>query len=840
MQGQLILGRLEHIENGVIQGWAIDRLDPQIPLKLRLAIDGKPEAVIACDIERPDLAHLHLPARAVGFHYPIPPCFHDGVRHVLTLTTLQGEALQLPGAKSRLSGGIHFCIDSHPEIDGVLDGLVDGMVQGWALKTDAAGRKTGGLRLLISADGQPVAELIADQFRADVAKAGDVDPACGFAYPLPPEFRARAVRLEVHAMPGRQRLRYSPMEVFLPSLSECGRIQALIGRADELFRFAYELRRELRAALPVERYSLANYEGWARQNAAKIGPRAAARYGEIAGRPLVSILCPVFRPGLPEFCAAIDSVRAQSYGNWELVLVDDGSADAALTEIIASLAADEPRIRAFAQGQNTGIAAAANRALVEAHGEVSVFFDHDDMLDPNALEAMLRARSATGARLLYADEDKINRAGRYCEPNLKPDFNYRLLLELNYICHPVMVETALARELGLDPRFDGAQDHDFLLRLAERLPEDAIHHVPEILYHWRISANSIALSNHAKPRAAEAGARAVAEHLARRDLAAEVTPRGGFTCYRVAFSISATPGVSTPGVSILIPFRDHIELTQACVDAVREHTRGVEYEILLLDNWSSSPEAEAFCAAQANLPDTGVIRIAEPFNFSRINNIGAAAAKFPFLLFLNNDVRVQGDDWLHILLGEVLADPATAGVGAKLLYPNGTVQHAGVVLGIGGVADHAFRGLAAGKPGYIAHAIAAREVSAVTAACMLVRARAFHEVGGFDEDELGVAFNDIDLCLRLRNAGYRIVFAPECIAEHDESMSRGDDLGQEKLARFMRENQVMLRRWQHVLPHDPFYNRHFARDGGIYRDLRVLEPEDEAAFAKTLHRAAFR
>ncbi len=829
----LILGQLETIETHRIKGWAIDRLDPQTPLKLRVAIDNRLETVLDCNIERADLAHLHLPARKIGFEYLIPPRFHDGVRHVLSMATLHGEAVQLPDPENRLYGEIHFSIGSRHEIDGVLDGLIDGMVQGWALKTElTTGAKTGGLRLLISADGQPIAELAADQFRADVAAAGGagagIDACCGFSYALPPEFCGRMIRLEVHAMPGRLPLRYSPMEVVLPSSSEGSRIKGLIERADELFRFAYALRKELRASLPAARYSLANYEAWALQNRARIAARAAARYGEIRGRPLVSILCPVYRPNLPDFFAAIDSVRAQSYENWELILVDDGSEDAGLQEIIAGFARTEPRIRAEFQGQNSGISVATNRALRQAQGEAVVFLDHDDVLDPNALEVMLRARSATGAKLLYSDEDKINQAGRFADPVLKPGFNYRFLLELNYICHLVMVETELARAAGgLDARFDGAQDHEFLLRLTEHLPEQAIHHVPEILYHWRISANSSSASSSAKPLAAQAGIRAVAEHLARRKLKAEVTRRGELTCYRVAFSANADAAVS-----ILIPFRDHIEMTRSCVSAIREHTLGVDYEIILLDNWSSSEEAEQFCAAQGNLPNTRVIRIAEPFNYSRINNLGAAAARHPYLLFLNNDVRVQNPDWLCVLLSEAQADPRTAAVGAKLLYPNGAVQHAGVVLGIGGVADHAFRGQSRQAPGYLAQAIAARETSAVTGACMLVRAQAFFEAGGFDEAELGIAFNDIDLCLKLRSAGHRIVFAPECVAEHIESMSRGDDLDQDRLGRFMRENQAMLERWRHLLPYDPFYNRHFARDGGVYRDLAVVESRDELAFER--------
>jgi O-antigen biosynthesis protein len=822
---QLIIGALDHIDNGSIRGWAIDRLNPRAKLAMRVTIDGNLIGVVDCDLPRPDLGHLHLPVGQVGFDYQVPMRFRDGLRHVLAFSTLAAEPIQLPDSESRVYSEIHFIISNDLAIDGVVDGLVDGMIQGWALQVDnRSGVKTGGARLLLSVDGEAVAELRADQLRADLASAGQADASCGFAYALPPEFRCgRAIRLEVHAMPGRHALRNSPMEIFLPSESERGRISALIERADELFRFAYNLRKDLSAALPVDRYCLSDYPSWARQNQVKIGPRAAARYGEITGLPLVSVLCPVFRPDPAAFLAAVDSVRAQSYSNWELILVDDGSKNSRLTEIISDLIRCDPRIRVARLSENSGISAASNRALAEARGEVSVFLDHDDMLDANALEVMLRARNATGARLLYSDEDKVNSAGHFSEPNFKPDFNYRFLLEQNYICHLVMVETTLAREAGgFNAGFDGAQDHDLLLRLTEQLATDQIHHVPEMLYHWRVSEISTAGCGQAKPYAVLAGERAVASHLRRRKIAAKVGRRGNRTCYRTDFGTG-----DDPGVSILIPFRDQVEVTRKCVEAIRETVGGLRYEIILLDNWSSSEATEVFCVTQSRLADTRIIRIAEPFNYSRINNIGVRAAKYPYLLFLNNDVLVQGVSWMRILLDEVLADSNVGAVGAKLLYPNGSVQHAGVVLGIGGVADHAFRGLAANEPGYMAHAISAREVAAVTAACMLVRRRAFEAVDGFDEAELGIAFNDIDLCLKLRQAGYKIIFNPDAVAEHHESMSRGDDLDHEKLGRFMRENAVMMERWRDLLPVDPFYNRHFARDGGIYRDLRVLEPAHE-------------
>ncbi|MGC9268594.1 glycosyltransferase family 2 protein, partial [Acidiphilium sp.] len=640
----------------------------------------------------------------------------------------------------------------------------------------------------------------------------------------------RSVVLDFHTMPERVLLRGSPLEIAVPSDAERTRLGNLIERADELFRYAYHLRRELKAALPAERLTLGNYASWVRQSQSLVAQRAAARYGALEATPLVSVLCPVFRPRQGEFLAAVDSIRAQTYQNWELILVDDASRDEALSETLERLARVDPRIHVFVLPKNGGIAEATNRALAAASGAFVAFFDHDDALEPFALDVMMRAQAATGARLLYSDEDKIDRNGQLSEPNFKPDFNYRFLLDLNYICHLVVAETALVREAGgLDPRFDGAQDHDLLLRLSERLRAHEIHHVAEILYHWRITAQSTAGGAAAKPRAALAGEVAVGEHLKRRNLPAKVERRGGLTCYRTRFSLD-----DDPGVSILIPFRNHIELTRQCVAAIRACSVGMKIEIVLIDNWSQGIEAEMFCTEQGNLADTIVLRIAEPFNYSRLNNRAVAASSHPYLLFMNNDVIVSDPDWLRTMLNEALSDPQIGAVGAKLLYPNGTVQHAGVVLGVGGVADHAFRGLSGAAPGYIAHAIAAREVAAVTAACMLVRRAAFEAAGGFDEVEFGVAFNDVDLCVKIRAAGFKIVFTPDVVCEHRESMSRGDDLDEDKLSRFMRENEAMRSRWEHVLAYDPFYNRHFAREGGLYRDLRCIEPKDEQRIARPL------
>jgi GT2 family glycosyltransferase len=825
-----VLCFLDRIEDSGVGGWALDFERPAESLTMRVLVDNVIVDVVACDQHRDDARLVSLETSRIGFYYAIPERFRDGLRHEMRFATLDGADMPMSSRSGAAMAAVNFCLARPVRIDAVVDGMVDGVIQGWALQVDdRAGTKLGGLRILVTYEGQPVAELLADQYRADVAEALGCEAACGFSFAPPPALRRRAwTSFRFFTLPGREELKGSPFEIVYPEETARERIEGLIKRADELFTFAYHLRRDLKAALPRDRYMLGDYAAWAAESLPLAPKRAAARYGALPeGAPLVSIICPVFRPEIGAFLAAADSVREQSYPHWELLLVDDASQDAVLTKAMQALADKDARIKLLPQKKNGGIAKASNAGIKAAAGAFVAFLDHDDRLEPGALEIMLRAQAATGAKLLYSDEDKLERGGALCEPHFKPDFNYRFLLDVNYICHLVLVDAAALRQAGgLDAALDGAQDHDLLLRLCERLQPDEIHHVAEVLYHWRKSGGSTAAGGSgAKPKAAGAGARAVAAHLARRGLAAAVESRGGLTCYRTRWEIPAAKRKDV-GVSILIPFRDHIEMTRECVTALRRHTAGVPYEIILLDNWSTSPEAEKFAAEQANLPQTKVLRIAEPFNYSRINNIGARAAVHEFLLLLNNDVFVRDEAWLRIMLDECLVDPLVGAVGAKLLYPDGNVQHAGVVLGVGGVADHAFRGIPGDVPGYMMHAMAAQEISAVTAACMLVRREAFEAVGGLDERDLTIAFNDVDLCVKMTQAGWKIVFVPDAVAEHRESMSRGDDLDSVKIARFMYENEVMRQRHAGVLPFDPYYSRHFSREGGVYRELRVLGLDD--------------
>jgi GT2 family glycosyltransferase len=379
-----------------------------------------------------------------------------------------------------------------------------------------------------------------------------------------------------------------------------------------------------------------------------------------------------------------------------------------------------------------------------------------------------------------------------------------------------MVERDLVDLVGpLRPEFDGAQDHDFLLRVAEACPPERVHHIPEILYHWRKTATSTAAGGEAKPYAVEAGRRAVAEHLARRGFGeATVEAVGAHTLYRTRWNAAARPSVT-----IIIPYRDQIATTRRCLETLLARTDWDRWTVVLVDNGSITDEAAAFRREFEGHEHVRFRRVDEPFNYSRLNNLAAHENPADFFVFLNNDVFVESDDWLRALVDEALADPKVAIVGAKLVYPDRTVQHAGVVLGVGGVGDHAFKGLPSDHPGYLGRAVSTQRMSAVTAALMLCRADIFFDVGGFDEKDLIVAFNDVDLCLKVGRAGRSVVFTCNVVAEHHESLSRGDDISQEKAPRFFYENQLMFARWHDVLADDPYYNKSFSRERGVFTNL---------------------
>ncbi|TXN42026.1 glycosyltransferase family 2 protein [Methylobacterium sp. WL30] len=527
--------------------------------------------------------------------------------------------------------------------------------------------------------------------------------------------------------------------------------------------------------------------------------------------PLISILMPVYDPAPKVLRTALLSVQAQLYPHWELCVVDDASTDPAVPRLLERFAASDPRIRVACRSENGHIARATNDALAAAQGPFCAFLDHDDALPAHALYEVVRAiRIDPDLVLIYSDEDKIDRRGSRFDPHFKADFDRELLYGQNYINHLTVIRTEALRAVGgLRPGFEGSQDHDLLLRLTDGLDPARIRHIPAVLYHWRAAGGSGTFSDRALARAEAARLQALAEVVAPWGGRAE---RGSAGFNRLVRPLPDP----VPRVSVIIPTRDRAELLRVTLDGLFGRTAYPAIEVIVVDNDSREPETHALFTRYRDDPRLRVLPVPGAFNFSDLSNRGAAAATGSVLLFLNNDVEVIEPGWLRELVSIALA-PDIGAVGAKLLYPDGTLQHGGVILGIGGVAGHSHLGLDGTEPGYFGRMTMAHEVSAVTGACLAMRADVFAALGGFDAEDLKVAFNDVDLCLRVRAAGYRIVWTPFAALVHHESKSRGPEDTPEKWTRFERETAVMQARWGARLRADPYYNINLSRISGHYR-----------------------
>ena len=510
--------------------------------------------------------------------------------------------------------------------------------------------------------------------------------------------------------------------------------------------------------------------------------------------PLISIITPVFNTPVPWLDAAVDSVLAQAYENWELILIDDASTDPGTVAALPAMAARDARIRIARLPASGGISAASNEGLVNASGEFVGLFDHDDLLEPDALYQTAKLlQTQPDADLIYSDEDKLTEHG-FDAPLFKPDWSPDFFLSYNYICHFTTLRRKLVDEVGgFRSQFDGAQDYDLFLRIVERTQR--IHHVPRILYHWRRSASSTSDNIRRKPKALEAGKSAIAEYLARRGEQAHVAVDWRTHAYWVKRDVA-----QPRKVCIIIPARDGIPLLSRCVESIVSKTSYTDYEIVIVNNDSETPEAREYFAKLRHR----LLHFRGPFNFSAINNFAVEKTQCPWLLFLNNDVEVIEPDWLSVMVEHVQRQEVGA-VGARLLYPDGTVQHAGVVLGVGGIAQHAFRDFPAEDPGVNRQLQVTRNYSSVTGACLLTRRDVFEEVGGFDEERLPVTFNDVDLCLKMRRAGYLVVYTPFAKLYHHESATRRRSV--EAL-----ETDVMRERWPDLLARDPYYNPNLTRE----------------------------
>src|SRR5690606_11790335 len=489
------------------------------------------------------------------------------------------------------------------------------------------------------------------------------------------------------------------------------------------------------------------------------------------------------------------------YPRWELCIADDASPDPRVAAVVREYADRDPRIRFVRREANGHISAASNSALALAQGEFVALLDHDDELRPHALLEMAEAIAAgAGLGLVYSDEDKLDAEGRRYDPYFKPDFDPDLLRGQNYVCHFTPIRTDLVRAVGgFRKGFEGSQDHDLILRCSERLRPEQVRHVPKVLYHWRAIPGSTALSREAKDYASSAGARAVGEHLGRTQPGARVEElsHGHF---RVRWPLPSPP----PKVSLVVPTRDRVELLRTWVESILERSTYPAFELVVVDNQSSDPAALDYLRQLEGRERVRVLRYDAPFNYSAINNWAAGQCDGEVIGLVNNDIEAITPDWLEEMVSQAMR-PEAGAVGAMLYYPDDTIQHAGVVLGVHGVAAHMYAGMPRGYPGHGGRARVAQSLSAVTGACLLVRRSLWPQVGGLDET-LAVAFNDIDFCLRLVKAGYRNVWTPFAELYHHESASRGSEDTEEKKQRFAREVELMQRRWGERLPCDPSYN----------------------------------
>jgi glycosyltransferase involved in cell wall biosynthesis/GT2 family glycosyltransferase len=549
------------------------------------------------------------------------------------------------------------------------------------------------------------------------------------------------------------------------------------------------------------------YEKWMAQfDTPTPASRAALRRDLRASRrrPLISVVLPVYNPELEFLRAAVASIQYQIYERWELCIADDASTDPRVRPFLEELARDDARIKLIFRAQNGHISACSNSALELATGEWCALLDQDDAFAENALALVaLEIERHPDAGLIYSDEDKIDENGARSNPFFKTDWNPELFLGQNYINHLGVYRVNLLREIGgFREKFEGSQDYDLALRCVELLQPQQVRHIPRILYHWRMVSGSLAAIPDAKPYAKEAARRAIAEHCKRSGLPGKVVPcPENVESHRVIHALPAP----APLTSIIIPTRDSVALLERCVESIRARTDYRSFEIIIVDNGSREEETLAFFRRVERKKIARVLYEAGPFNYSRLNNRAAAQAQGEILVFLNNDTEIDDPGWLTEMISHA-ARLRVGAVGARLWYPDGTLQHGGVILGLGGVAGHAFPHIPRGHPGYFNRAFLQQNCSAVTGACMVLRKAVFDELGGFDERNLGVTFNDIDFCLRAAKRGYEIVWTPYANLIHHESASRGHQRTPEEQALFLKEAGYMQRVWGPRLMNDPFYN----------------------------------
>ena len=565
--------------------------------------------------------------------------------------------------------------------------------------------------------------------------------------------------------------------------------------------------------VPVSKFTLAMYGSWITANDTLNDEDRRLIRRHINGfdaRPLISVIVPVYNTVEPYLRALVASVKAQLYPDWELCLADDASTAQHIRPLLEEFAAGDERIHCVFRSENGNICAATNSALEIATGAFIALVDHDDLLPEHALYEVAAALDANpDIDILYSDQDRIDARGRRSNPHFKTDWNLDLLLGQNMVNHLGVYRRALVERIGgMRIGFEGSQDYDLVLRASDATTPKNIAHIPTILYHWRMDTDAANFSQSQREQCFRSAKRAVEDHFARRGEVAEVVPATSNKAYaRVIRTLPA----KKPLVSILIPTRDKADLLKQCLEGLLSRTDYDPLEIIIIDNDSIEADTTALFNVLRKDRRIRILPFKGTFNFSAMNNAAAREANGEVLLLLNNDTEVIHADWLTEMVSHAIR-PEVGAVGAKLYYTSKLLQHGGVILGMGGVAGHYFLRAPRHEGGNYSDLFLTRRVSCVTGACLALRRAIYLEIGGLDAERLKIAFNDVDLCIRLAKAGYQIIWTPYAELFHHESASRGSDQTPDKVKRFRREAEYMMRQWADELADDPFYNPNLALD----------------------------
>ena len=544
------------------------------------------------------------------------------------------------------------------------------------------------------------------------------------------------------------------------------------------------------------------YSNWIKENENFDQSEIFKNIRDFKIQPKISVIIPVYNPS-PDFLSlCIESILKQSYSNWQLCLADDCSTDKKVRATLDEYAKRDDRIEVVYREQNGHISEASNSALKIANGEWVALVDHDDELPNNALYYIVKTINDNNkAELIYSDEDKINEKGERYEPHFKSDFNLDLLYSQNYISHLGVYKTEVIKKIGgFRIGVEGSQDYDLLLRYINEINTGNIVHIPRVLYHWRAIPGSTALGAEEKSYTTEAGIKALTDYFLNKEISVKVEKGKAENIYKINWEIK-----NNPLVSLIMPTYNGYEITKQAIASILEKTTYKNYEILLVDNNSDNREALEYFKTLEVHPKITVLKYRNPFNYSAINNFAVKYAKGEIIGLINNDVEIINGDWLSEMVSH--ANRRDIGcVGAMLYYPNNKIQHAGVILGIGGVANHSHCGFEMNHPGYFRRLEVVQNLSAVTAACLLVKKSIYLEVGGLNDKDLKIAFNDVDFCLKVDKAGYRNLWTPYAELYHHESISRGEEDTPEKKKRFNSEVNYMISTWKEKIENDPYYN----------------------------------